>query len=130
MRIGELATATGLTREALRFYESRGLLRASRTDNGYRDYAPQTVALVQYIRLAQQLGFTLAEVGDALPELWSAQAGGLADAQVAELLQRKLGAIDERIAGLTRLRHELVTRLALACPLAADAGGHAVDVAG
>ena len=118
MRIGELATATGLTREALRFYESRGLLRASRAGNGYRDYAPETVALVQYIRLAQQLGFTLAEVGEAVPGLWAAQGEADSDPAVASLLQRKLDTIDERIAGLTQLRQELVARIGQACPLA------------
>ena len=36
MLIGELATASGLSREALRFYEQQGLIRARRLDNGYR----------------------------------------------------------------------------------------------
>ena len=125
MRIGELATATGLSREALRFYESRGLLRARRTDNGYRDYAPETVALVQYIRLAQQLGFTLAEVGEAVPELWATQGTAASDPAVAGLLQRKLDTIDERIAGLVRLRQELVARIGQACPLAQAEGAEA-----
>ena len=56
MLIGELATASGLSREALRFYEQQGLIRARRLDNGYRDYPPEVVTLVQYIRTAQQLG--------------------------------------------------------------------------
>ena len=64
MLIGELATASGLSREALRFYEQQGLIRARRLANGYRDYPPEVVTLVQYIRTAQQLGFTLAEIGD------------------------------------------------------------------
>ena len=55
MLIGELATASGLSREALRFYEQQGLIRARRLDNGYRDYPPEVVTLVQYIRTAQQL---------------------------------------------------------------------------
>jgi MerR family copper efflux transcriptional regulator len=117
MRIGELATATGLSREALRFYEARGLLRAQRSGNGYRDYPPQSVDLVRYIRLAQQLGFTLAEVGDALPALWTAEAGPDSEAALAALLRDKLAAIDRRIAGLAQLRDELTARLATACPL-------------
>ena len=72
MLIGELATASGLSREALRFYEQQGLIRARRLDNGYRDYPPEVVTLVQYIRTAQQLGFTLAEIGDRLPAIWDA----------------------------------------------------------
>ena len=41
MQIGELATATGLSRDSLRFYEKRGLLRARRDANGYRNYPPE-----------------------------------------------------------------------------------------
>ena len=61
MRIGELATATGLSRDTLRFYEKRGLLRAQRGSNGYRDYPAESVQWLGYLRLAQSLGFTLAE---------------------------------------------------------------------
>lgn len=67
MLIGELATASGLSREALRFYEQQGLMRAQRLANGYCDYPAETAMLVQYIRTALQLGFTLAEIGDRLP---------------------------------------------------------------
>ncbi|MFY8041985.1 MAG: family 1 glycosylhydrolase, partial [Rhodoferax sp.] len=48
----------------------QGLIRARRLANGYRDYPPEVVTLVQYIRTAQQLGFTLAEIGDRLPSIW------------------------------------------------------------
>ena len=87
MLIGELATASGLSREALRFYEQQGLIRARRLDNGYRDYPPEVVTLVQYIRTAQQLGFTLAEIGDRLPAIWDAAEPGPALAQVLVLTQ-------------------------------------------
>ena len=104
MLIGELATASGLSREALRFYEQQGLIRARRLDNGYRDYPPEVVTLVQYIRTAQQLGFTLAEIGDRLPAIWDAAEPGPALAQV---LTAKLQEIDDRIAALQALRQTL-----------------------
>ena len=62
MKIGELASATGLSRDTLRFYEKRGLLLSRRRDNGYRDYPPEAVQWLCYLRSAQQLGFTLAEI--------------------------------------------------------------------
>lgn len=114
MRIGELAELSGLSREALRFYEQRGLIRARRQDNGYRDYPPEAVMLVQYIRTAQQLGFTLAEIGERLPLLWDAPDPAPA---LAAVLAHKLSEIDERIAALTELRAVLAGRIALACPL-------------
>lgn len=116
MLIGELATASGLSREALRFYEQQGLIRARRLDNGYRDYPPEVVTLVQYIRTAQQLGFTLAEIGDRLPAIWDAAEPGRALAQV---LAAKLQEIDDRIAALQALRQTLAERVATYCPLQA-----------
>ena len=118
MLIGELATASGLSREALRFYEQQGLIRARRLDNGYRDYPPEVVTLVQYIRTAQQLGFTLAEIGDRLPAIWDAAEPGPALAQV---LAAKLREIDDRIAALQALRQTLAERVATDCPLQAPA---------
>ncbi len=114
MRIGELAELSGLSREALRFYEQRGLIRARRQANGYRDYPPEAVMLVQYIRTAQQLGFTLAEIGERLPQLWDAPDPAPA---LAAVLAHKLTEIDARIAALTELRTVLAGRIALACPL-------------
>ncbi|AWH54295.1 MerR family transcriptional regulator [Stenotrophomonas sp. ESTM1D_MKCIP4_1] len=114
MQIGELANACGLSREALRFYEKQGLIGARRLANGYRDYPAETAMLVHYIRTAQQLGFTLAEIGQRLPRLWEqADAGPL----LAAALQEKLADIDARIVALSALRQDLATRLASACPL-------------
>jgi len=76
------------------------------------------VTLVQYIRTAQQLGFTLAEIGDRLPAIWDAAEPGPALAQV---LAAKLQEIDDRIAALQTLRQTLAERVATDCPLQARA---------
>lgn len=112
MRIGELAVATGLSNDTLRFYEKRGLLAARRSSNGYRDYPPEAVDWLRYVRTAQKLGFTLAEIEADLPLLAAPEAAGpaLQDA-LREALQRKLQEIDQRIAGLKGLREELARRL-------------------
>ena len=120
MRIGELSSASGLSREALRFYEQRGLIGAKRTANGYREYAPETVLLLNYIRTAQQLGFTLAEIGNRLPEIWNQTDSAAA---IARVLAEKLGEIDQRISDLQALRQGLAERLALACPLGTGSTG-------
>jgi DNA-binding transcriptional MerR regulator len=123
MQIGEMAQATGLSRDTLRFYEKRGLLRARRGANGYRDYPPEAADWLRYLRTAQQLGFTLAEIEADMPLL--AAAGDPATAELLRAaLARKLGEIDARIAGLSQLRGELVLRMgpaAAACPLRGDA---------
>jgi MerR family copper efflux transcriptional regulator len=117
VKIGEIATATGLSRDTLRFYERRGLLRARRSANGYRDYPPEAVDWLRYIRLAQTLGFSLAEIEADLPLL--AEPASSAP-QLRAALERKLASIDERIEGMHALRAELARRLdqgMLDCPL-------------
>jgi len=117
MQIGEIAGATGLSRDTLRFYEKRGLLRARRSANGYRDYPPEAVDWLRYIRLAQSLGFTLGEIEADLPLLAQPDASA---PQLRAALERKLADIDQRIEGLHALRGELARRLGedmTACPL-------------
>jgi DNA-binding transcriptional MerR regulator len=114
MQIGTLASETGLSRDALRFYEQRGLIRSTRSANGYRTYASETVQLVGYIRTAQGLGFSLAEIGESLPALWSSDTPATA---VASLLADKVNMIDRKIEELTALKNALRDRVAQNCPL-------------
>jgi DNA-binding transcriptional MerR regulator len=67
MKIGELASRTGLAASRIRFYEASGLIQAQRQPNGYREYAPQTVGLIEIITSAQRAGFALEEVRNLLP---------------------------------------------------------------
>jgi len=123
MQIGEIANATGLSRDTLRFYEKRGLLRARRSANGYRDYPPEAVDWLRYLRLAQSLGFTLAEIEADLPLLAAPDASA---GQLRVALERKLADIDQRIDGLQSLRGELARRLGqdmAPCPLQAQSAG-------
>jgi DNA-binding transcriptional MerR regulator len=117
MRIGQLATATGLSRDTLRFYEKRGLLTAQRGSNGYREYPPEAAQWLRYIRTAQSLGFTLAEIEADLPLAADPDASAPA---LRDALRRKLDDIDRRVQGLAALREELARRLdetMAACPL-------------
>lgn len=94
MKIGELASATGLSRDTLRFYEKRGLLQPRRRDNGYRDYPPEAVQWLCYLRSAQQLGFTLAEIEAGMPLLATPED---AAQELQAALRRKLADIDGMI---------------------------------
>ena len=109
MQIGTLSERTGLSRDSLRFYEKRGLLQARRGVNGYRDYPEEAVQWLGYVRTAQQLGFTLAEIAADLPLLAQGQDAGPA---LRAALARKLADIDARIAALQGLRTDLAQRLA------------------
>lgn len=119
MRIGDVARAAGVTCDTLRFYEKLGLIRSTRADNRYRRYAPEAAQLVVYIRTAQRLGFTLAEIGISMPAV---QGATDPDAALVLLLAAKVQVIDARIAELQGLRDDLLVRIGQPCPMADDQG--------
>ena len=62
MRIGELATATGVSPRLLRYYEEQNLLRPVRLPNGYRQYSDSDVAAVRHIRILLTAGLPTAVI--------------------------------------------------------------------
>jgi MerR family redox-sensitive transcriptional activator SoxR len=69
LTIGALSERTGVTPSALRFYEAEGLIHATRSNGGQRRYTRETIRRVSFIRVAQQVGLSLDEVGAALASL-------------------------------------------------------------
>lgn len=125
MRIGELAAAAGTTTKTLRFYESMELLsEPGRRSNGYRDYGPDAVVRVEFIRRAKAAGLTLAQVGEILR---IRDAGREPCEHVVALLDARLTALDEQIAVLAAMRETVAalrSRAAAADP--ADCGAEEV----
>jgi len=68
MTIGQAARAAGVNVETIRYYERRGLIaRPPRpADGGFRHYSPGTVRCVRFIKDAQGIGFSLAEISELL----------------------------------------------------------------
>jgi len=114
IRIGALSAQTGVTVEALRYYEQRGLVRPSgRRTSGYREYPADAVRLVRFIKRAQGLGFTLAEV-EAMVQLRAGAWSGDAPWQLREAAVSKVEDIDRRMRELGALRAAL-TEMIEAC---------------
>ena len=67
--IGQLAERTGVSVSAVRFYEARGLVSASRNAGGQRRFLRSDVRRVAFVLIAQKLGFTIAEIGGQLASL-------------------------------------------------------------
>ncbi|WP_017572465.1 MerR family transcriptional regulator [Nocardiopsis halotolerans] len=111
MRIGELATRTGVSTRALRYYEQRGLLGSERAANGYREYAPDAVERARGIRLLLDSGLT----SDDVRELRGCLALDLVNepecAEALELYENRLRAVRERIDTLSRTRDRLERHL-------------------
>lgn len=115
MRIGELAAATGVSRDAIRFYEKQGLLRGvQRRTNGYREYDAPDVTAIALIRTARDLGFPLTEIAAILPLM---RGGRLPPAVIDRKLRERIAVVDARIHELQQLRALLAERLdAARCP--------------
>lgn len=110
MKIGELAKRTGLAASAIRFYESKGLLKSvDRLSNGYRDYPPEAAALLGIIVNAQQTGFTLDEIKGVLP----ADPAGWRHDDLMATLHRKLADIDAMQQQLARNKAHLLSLIDL-----------------
>ncbi|MCC2592513.1 heavy metal-responsive transcriptional regulator [Tessaracoccus sp. OS52] len=102
MRIGQVAQAAGVTTKTLRFYEDVGLLRpAGRTSAGYRDFDPDVLERLDFIRRGQAAGLTLAQVRQVLQIRDDGQAPC---GHVTQLLTSRLEDIDRQVAQLERLR--------------------------
>ena len=105
MRIGELARRSGLAPSAVRYYEQLGLLpEPERTESGYRSYADDTLDRLTFVRSAQAVGLTLAEVGQVLG---IRDAGEAPCHVVTELIDRRHAEVRARIAELQALEAEL-----------------------
>jgi MerR family transcriptional regulator, Zn(II)-responsive regulator of zntA len=110
LRIGELSARSGVSRDALRYYERLGLMPgARRTSGGFRLYPPGTVDRLRFIKQAQIQGLTLREIRELL---------GFQDRrcrercrQVLRLLTRKLADVEGRLQQLQEFRQTLRTYL-------------------
>lgn len=120
LRIGALASRTGVSVEALRYYEKRGLVRpVARRGSGYREYGADSVRVVLFIKRAQALGFSLAEV-EELVRLRERAWSGDAPRVLRGAAVSKIEDIDHRIRQLGALRDaltELVSACDAACPV-------------
>ncbi|WDR01681.1 MerR family transcriptional regulator [Devosia algicola] len=103
MRIGEIAQKTGLSRDAIRFYERRGLLRSQpSTDktNSYRRYGDEMIEQIETIKLARDAGLSLADLEVLLGVMGR---GGRHSSNAQEFLQSRIGQVRGTIANSVRL---------------------------
>jgi Hg(II)-responsive transcriptional regulator len=123
MRTHEVADRAGVNAQTLRYYERRGLLaEPPRSAAGYRDYPVSAVAVLRFVKRAQDLGFSLAEI----EELLALAEGGPDSCEAARALaERHARELDRKIADLQRMRASLGALVATcqrprpdrACPL-------------
>jgi MerR family mercuric resistance operon transcriptional regulator len=106
MKIGELAKRAGVHIQTIRYYERRELLPdPERRPSGYREYGPETLDRLHFIKRAQELGFTLTEIRELLalrldPNTPAAAVKARAEAKIAD--------VDRKLHDLERIKHALV----------------------
>lgn len=112
MTIGELARRAEVNVQTVRYYERRGLLAdPARRPSGYRVYPEAALDRLKFIRRAQELGFTLNEIGELLT-LRLDPATTASD--VKQRAAQKIVEVESRIRDLERIKGAL-THLAGRC---------------
>lgn len=112
LTIGHVARRAGVNVETIRFYQRRELLPLPpRPESGHRSYPEETVARVRFIKHAQELGFSLAEISELLSLRMEA---GVSCADVKRRAQVKLADVETRMQSLRKMKSAL-TKLIGAC---------------
>ncbi len=105
LSIGDLADRTGLSVSAIRFYETKGLVTPARNAGGQRRFLRSDIRRLSFVLIAQELGFTIAEISEYLKGLPDGRSPTKADwTRISKTFRHSL---DRKIETLTRLRDRL-----------------------
>ncbi|HJV62105.1 MAG TPA: redox-sensitive transcriptional activator SoxR [Albitalea sp.] len=110
---GEVARRSGVAVSTLHFYEAKGLIQAERSAGNQRRYARDVLRRVAFIRVAQRVGISLADIAAALATLPAGRTPDRAD--WARLSAGWRADLDERIAQLRKLRDALDDCIGCGC---------------
>jgi len=101
--IGRLAKAAGVNVETIRYYQRRGLIaEPTKPQGGHRRYPAGALERIAFIRRAQQLGFSLAEVKDLLQH-----SDGKNHRETRRIAERKHASLELHIGQLRAMRKRL-----------------------
>ena len=113
LSISEVVERSGFAASALRYYESQGLIEATRSGGGQRRYVRSVLRRLAFIRAASNVGLTLEEIRDELDRLPSGRTPTRADWQ--RITRHWRSRLDEQIAALERLRDGLDSCIGCGC---------------
>jgi DNA-binding transcriptional MerR regulator len=109
LQIGRVSEQTGLSIDAIRFYEKQRLIeRPPRTEGGFRLFHREDIHRILFIQRAQQLGFSLPEIRELLV---LQREEGQACSHVSDLLRAKLGMVRDKIRALGAIERQLAKSL-------------------
>ena len=105
LSIGDLATRTGLSVSAIRFYEKKGLITPDRNAGNQRRYVGADIRRLSFILIAQQMGLSIEQIKEVMASLPEARTPTKAD--WAKISRQFRATLDERIAMMQRMRDNL-----------------------
>ncbi len=114
LKIGEVSEHTGITKQAIRFYEREGLIEEPYRDpkSRYRKFDTEVLHRIRFIQNAKELGFTLDEIKELLSIL---KKNNNAPKKFAKKLSAKKNRIEEKIEKLQAIR-DLLADMLERCP--------------
>jgi DNA-binding transcriptional MerR regulator len=124
MKVAEVIRRSGVSRKALRVYETRGILPAPRrTPAGYREYTADVLGVLTFVQQGRRLGLTLAEIKHIIG---LRRSRGAPCAHVRTLLQQReadLKALLAEVRAILKAWPSTKGRLAVVCPHIEARGG-------
>lgn len=113
LAISQIADRTGIAPSAIRYYEDQGLITPGRGPGGQRQFERSDIRRLSFILIAQQLGFSIAQIRDQLSTLPNGRTPTAADwRRLSDLYRNDL---THRIDQLTRLRDDLEGCIGCGC---------------
>jgi MerR family redox-sensitive transcriptional activator SoxR len=113
LTVGQVAVRSGVAVSALHFYEARGLIRSHRTSGNQRRYSRDVLRRVAIIRVAQEVGISLAEIAAAFQSLPEERTPTREDWNVLSTAWRD--DLDQKIAQMKKLRDGLSDCIGCGC---------------
>ncbi|GAA4118438.1 redox-sensitive transcriptional activator SoxR [Aminobacter aganoensis] len=113
LTVGEVAKRSGVAVSALHFYETRGLIHSHRTSGNQRRYARDVLRRVAVIRIAQDVGISLADIANAFASLPDGRTPTREDWSLLSTAWRH--DLDHRIDQLKKLRDGLTDCIGCGC---------------
>ncbi len=113
MKIGAVARQAGITVEAVRFYEKKGLLQPpARNESGYRIYSPQSLQHLLFITRSKELGFSLKEIKELLH---LRAAPDTTCTEIKAQAEKKIFEVEKKIQDLEQIKEGLMEVIS-SCP--------------
>ncbi|WP_407921166.1 MerR family transcriptional regulator [Brevibacillus migulae] len=115
LKIGKVRKITGVSARSIRYYEEKGLIKASRQENNYREYDEKVIDSINAIQLYLGLGLTTDQIRDIIfckyPEHQEHKDKDVYCEELLLMYQAKMHEINQQIAALTEAKFKLAEKI-------------------